>query len=95
MVFSENTPLPCWEEYLPRSSVSGSRLPCGHVTPAWTPSPRPGGLNPRVLACRQVHMLPESSETLQKAWGDTLPWGGILSSLGFLMVSGASQRGME
>lgn len=36
----------------------------------------------------QVHMLPESSETLDDAWGDVVPWGGFLCAFGFLLVSG-------
>ncbi|CBJ25853.1 conserved unknown protein [Ectocarpus siliculosus] len=33
-----------------------------------------------------VHMLPESSETLNDAWGDVFPWAGFLCSFGFLLV---------
>lgn len=32
-------------------------------------------------------MLPESSETLNNAWGDVFPWGGFLCAFGFLLVS--------
>lgn len=31
-------------------------------------------------------MLPESSETLDNAWGDLVPWGSFLCSFGFLLV---------
>ncbi|CAM9241768.1 unnamed protein product [Ectocarpus sp. 12 AP-2014] len=33
-----------------------------------------------------VHMLPESSETLNDAWGDVFPWAGFLCSFGFLLI---------
>lgn len=34
----------------------------------------------------QVHMLPESSETLRGAWNGVVPWGELICSLGFLLV---------
>lgn len=40
----------------------------------------------------QVHMLPESSETLDEQWGDAIPWGGLIASVGFISVSVLCQR---
>lgn len=31
-------------------------------------------------------MLPESVETLYDAWGDLVPWGFLICSVGFLLV---------
>ncbi|CAN0120646.1 unnamed protein product, partial [Hapterophycus canaliculatus] len=56
------------------------------------------GVGARVVSCLNTaaggvffasaltHMLPESSETLEDAWGDLFPWGGYLCSFGFLLV---------
>eukprot|EP00752_Nemacystus_decipiens_P008629 g7706.t1 len=36
-------------------------------------------------------MLPESSETLNDAWGDLVPWGGFLCAFGFLLILSIDQ----
>ncbi|CBJ25854.1 conserved unknown protein [Ectocarpus siliculosus] len=38
------------------------------------------------FASAMVHMLPESSETLNDAWGDVFPWGGYFCAFGFLLI---------
>ncbi|CAM9488220.1 unnamed protein product [Discosporangium mesarthrocarpum] len=37
------------------------------------------------FASAMVHMLPESSRTLEE-WGEDIPWGGLLCSFGFFLV---------
>jgi len=37
-------------------------------------------------------MLPESSETLDDAWGNVIPWGGLICASGFLLVRLINQK---
>ena len=74
-----HTPFPL-PGLLPDVSGSGSRL----LTPVCCCCRFPF---PPTRADAQVHMLPESSDTLQDAWGDVVPWGGVICAFGFLLVN--------